>query len=251
MSTFNLFTYNNPDFDKPRTPCYMTKREIEEIKNAFHRDKLIYEEKNKCLMSEEKKQIKPQKQTETQKIINEVYAKVQNRCTLSDNINELNIFYHRIKFVYQYTIKNYNRYKAKYEIVAFASLLCKLPSLTNEINGEERNRIIIKLVEELLGNYNLDKNSLDSIKDCLLNYENNRFRTPEEICIKDANIIPVFYNIPTLFKIAYVDYNMEIEEGCKFVENKIDNSYNSLSEEGKNGIFDEYKRAKVLLMQSK
>lgn len=257
---FNLFMYNNSESEESiqenrGTSSFITRREMQEIQEKFHREKLIYEENNKCLMSEEKKaalhrrNLNPPKK-ENQEIIDEVYKEVKNRYILSDNICAMNTWNHHIEIAYQYTTKNYEKYAAKYDIVALVSLLYQL-SCTTETQDDEKHIVIEKLVEKLLGKYALDKDSLDLIKNCLLNYQNGVIKTPEEICIKDSNIIPVFYNIPAFFKIAYAEKNMELEEGREFVLDKIDTNFNNLSNKGKDIIFDEYKRARILLMQSK
>lgn len=62
MGTFNLFMYKadenvsderQPDFNSQAFSPRMTKREMKEIQEEFHRQKEIYERKNGVLMSEE------------------------------------------------------------------------------------------------------------------------------------------------------------------------------------------------------
>lgn len=64
VGTFNLFMYKveenvseerQPDIDPQAFSPRMTKREMKEIQEEFHRQKEIYERRNGVLMSEERK----------------------------------------------------------------------------------------------------------------------------------------------------------------------------------------------------
>lgn len=64
MGTFNLFMYEadedvskdwQPDINSQAFNPRMTKREMKEIQEEFHRQKEVYERRNGVLMSEERK----------------------------------------------------------------------------------------------------------------------------------------------------------------------------------------------------
>ena len=56
-----------------------------------------------------------------------------------------------------------------------------------------------------------------------------------------------FYSIPSLFSMVYKEKKMEIDEGSKFILEKLERSYNKLSEKGKEIIKPQYEATKVLL----
>ncbi len=54
--------------------------------------------------------------------------------------------------------------------------------------------------------------------------------------------------IPSLLFLAYKERNMNIEEGIEFVKNKLERSYNKLSNESKEFYKEKYENAiKVLI----
>lgn len=71
--------------------------------------------------------------------------------------------------------------------------------------------------------------------------------TLEERCVADADAISHFDNIPSLLYLVYVNKNMGIEEGKDFVKNKLERSYNKLSDESKNYYSEKYRNAMKIL----
>lgn len=71
--------------------------------------------------------------------------------------------------------------------------------------------------------------------------------TPEEICIADSDAMAHFYSIPSLLSMVYVEKKLSIDEGATFVLNKLNRSYNKLSDQGKELVKERYEAAKLLL----
>ena len=71
--------------------------------------------------------------------------------------------------------------------------------------------------------------------------------TPEEICIADSDAMAHFYSIPSLLRMVYVEKGMSIDDGADFVLQKLERSYNKLSERGKEIIKPRLDAAKLLL----
>lgn len=69
----------------------------------------------------------------------------------------------------------------------------------------------------------------------------------EEICVADADAMAHFYSIPSLLRMVYVEKKMSIDEGADFVLNKLERSFNKLSDRGKLLIKDTYDAAKNIL----
>ena len=67
------------------------------------------------------------------------------------------------------------------------------------------------------------------------------------MCIADA--MAHFYSVPSLLRMVYVEKNMSIDEGADFVLNKLERSFNKLSEKGKQIILPQYEAAKILLIK--
>lgn len=185
-----------------------------------------------------------------EKIIDEVYNEVKNRCMMPSNAYGIGAWDHHILLVYKIAIKNYANYGANKDIVALASLLHDVASVTNKDFTKEHHIIGAAIAEEILSKYNLSKEQVGLIKKCILNHRGSRLvekTTPEEICVADSDAMAHFYSVPSLLRMVYVEKQMNIDEGAEFVYNKLERSYNKLSEAGKRLIDKEHNAAKILL----
>ncbi len=185
-----------------------------------------------------------------QEIINKVYEEVKGRCEAKTNFYGMGAWDHHIELVYKLAIKNYKKYNASKEIVALAALLHDVASVTNKDYTEEHHIIGAQIAEELLNEYGLEKDTIELIKKCILNHRGSRLvkkTTPEEICIADCDAMAHFYSIPSLLEMVYVEKKLSIDEGAKFVLDKLTRSYNKLSEQGKKLVDKRFEAAKLFL----
>lgn len=183
-------------------------------------------------------------------IISEIYDEVKRRCMLPSNAYGIGAWDHHIELVYKIATDNCSLYNADYDIVALASLLHDIASVTDKEFTEEHHIIGADIADELLRKYELTEEQIDLIKKCILNHRGSRLvdkTTPEEICVADADAMAHFYSVPSLLRMVYVEKNMSIDDGAEFVYNKLERSYNKLSEKGKEIITPHYEASKVLL----
>ena len=166
-------------------------------------------------------------------VIANVYEEVKNRCMLPTNAYGIGAWDHHIELVYKIARNIYQEYNADFYIVSLAALLHDIASVTNKDYTEEHHKEMIEL-----------------IKKCILNHRGSRLvekTTPEEICIADADAMAHFYSIPSLLRMVYVEKGMSIDDGSEFVYNKLQRSYNKLSEKGKEIILPHYKASALIL----
>lgn len=185
-------------------------------------------------------------------IIKEIYDEVKNRCMLPSNVYGIGAWDHHIELVYKIAIEICNEYGADYNIVALSALLHDIASITNKDYTEEHHIIGAQIAEDLLKKYNLSKEQIEHIKKCILNHRGSRVMdkiTSEEICIADADAMAHFYSVPSLLHMVYVEKNMSIDEGADFVYQKLERSYNKLSEKGKQIVLPQYEASKILLIK--
>lgn len=181
-------------------------------------------------------------------IIKEIYEEVKYRCMLPSNAYGIGAWDHHIELVYKIAIEICTEYGADYNIVALAALLHDIASITDKDYTEKHHIIGAKMADELLKKYNLSDTQIEHIKRCILNHRGSRLvdkTTPEEICIADADAMAHFYSVPSLLIMVYVEKNMSIDEGADFVYNKLERSYNKLSEKGKKIINPQYEASKI------
>lgn len=179
-----------------------------------------------------------------------IYNEVKNRCELPTNAYGIGAWDHHIKVVYELAKKYASEYGASVEIVALAALLHDVASVTDVNYTEEHHIIGAQIAEELLLKEKCPEDKIVLIKRCILNHRGSRLvekTTPEEICIADSDAMAHFYSIPSLLSMVYREKNLSIDEGSKFVMNKLDRSYNKMSEKGKMLVKKQYDSAKDVL----
>ena len=91
---------------------------------------------------------------------------------------------------------------------------------------------------------------IELIKKCILNHRGSKLvdkTSPEEICIADADAMAHFYSIPSLFSMVYREKKLSIDEGTKFIMDKLERSYNKMSEKGRVLVKRQYDSAKNIL----
>lgn len=69
----------------------------------------------------------------------------------------------------------------------------------------------------------------------------------EELCVADADAISHFDSVPSLLYLAYVERQMSIEEGIRFVKEKLERSFCKLSNESKEFYVDKYHQVMSIL----
>ena len=185
-----------------------------------------------------------------EKIINEIYNEVKNRCMLPSNAYGIGAWDHHIELVYKIAIDICDEYDANYDVVALSALLHDIASVTDKEYTEEHHSVGAEIAEQLLNKYELSQDFIEHVKKCILNHRGSRLvdkTTPEEVCIADADAMAHFYSVPSLLRMVYVEKGLSIDEGRDFVYNKLERSYTKLSKKGKKIIKPQYEAAKLLL----
>lgn len=179
-----------------------------------------------------------------------MYEEVKNRCEKPTNAYGIGAWDHHIKIVYELAKKYAKEYGADQEIVSIAALLHDIASVTDVSYTEEHHIIGADIAEKLLIDENYPKEKIKLIKNCILNHRGSRLAsktTPEEICIADCDAMAHFYSIPSLLSMVYKEKGLSIDDGSKFVMDKLDRSYNKMSEKGKILVSKQYESAKNIL----
>lgn len=179
-----------------------------------------------------------------------VYLIIKNRCEQPTNAYGIGAWEHHIKIVYELAKQHANDYGAEQEIVALSALLHDIASVTDVSYTEEHHIIGAEIAEEILIQENYPAEKIDLIKKCILNHRGSRLvdkTSGEEICIADCDAMAHFYSIPSLLSMVYREKKLSIDEGSKFVMDKLDRSYNKMSDKGKQLVKVQYESAKNIL----
>ena len=179
-----------------------------------------------------------------------IYSEVKNSCEQPTNAYGIGAWDHHIKIVYELAKKYASQYGANLEIVAIAALLHDIASVTDVSFTEVHHIIGADIAEHLLLAECYPPDKIELIKKCILNHRGSRLvdkTSPEEICIADSDAMAHFYSIPSLLSMVYKEKGLSIDDGSKFVMDKLDRSYNKMSDKGKVLVKVQYESAKNIL----
>ena len=184
------------------------------------------------------------------RIEKKIYDEVKTRCELPTNVYGIGAWDHHIRLVYELAKQYAKEYGADEEIVSLAALLHDIASVTDQSYTEEHHVIGAQIAEELLASEGYPREKIELIKKCILNHRGSRLKektSPEEICIADSDAMAHFYSIPSLLSMVYKEKGLSIDEGSKFVLDKLERSYNKMSEKGRQLVKKQYDSAKDVL----
>ncbi len=179
-------------------------------------------------------------------IIEQIEEEVIRRCNNIDNKYGEGAWSHHIKSVVENAIILSRQYNADEEIVTLAALLHDVASVTKEEYYEKHHVIGAEIAEDLLNKLEYPKDKIERIKNCILNHRGSKLASKlsiEEICVADADAMAHFDNIPSLFSLVYKEKGMLIDDGAEYIKNKLQRSYNKLSDSSKDFYKSKYEKA--------
>lgn len=178
-------------------------------------------------------------------MIENIKLDIKRRCDSPNNFFGIGSYEH-IESVAKNAVELAKLYEADIEICEIAGWLHDIASITDYELYENHHIHGAKMSEEILKSYNYPKDKIDLVKLCILNHRGSVVKektTKEEICVADADAISHYDTLPSLFYLAFVQRNLNIDVGVEFVKNKLERSYNKMSKESKN----HYKTKKDLI----
>jgi uncharacterized protein len=178
-----------------------------------------------------------------EQILNELYNLVEQTCKSKNNIYGYGIWTHHIKPMISLGQELAEEYNGDKEIITIAILLHDLASIENKNNSKEHHIIGAERAGKILTEYNYPKDKIEKIKLCILNHRSsveNIKNSIEEICVADADAIIHIKEIGSLFYAAYKEMHKNIEEGQKWIKEKIEKDYKKLSNKSKQKYRNEF-----------
>lgn len=180
-------------------------------------------------------------------MIENIKADIKRRCESPNNFFGIGIYEH-IESVAKNAVELAKLHQADVEVCEIAGWLHDIASITDYKLYEKHHIYGAEMAEEILkpyNNYPADK--IELIKLCILNHRGSVVKektTSEEVCVADADAISHYDTVPSLLYLAFVQRKLNIADGVKFVKDKLERSYNKMSQESKEYYKD--KRAIVL-----
>lgn len=178
-------------------------------------------------------------------IIEELKSDIRRRCESTNNFFGIGIYEH-IEIVAKHAIELAKLYEADVEVCEIAAWLHDIASITDYKLYENHHIHGADMAEKILKEYNYPPDKIHLVKLCILNHRGSVVKektTKEEICVADADAISHYDTLPSLFYLAFVQRKLSIEDGTEFIKNKLERSYNKMSEESK----EHYKQKKEMI----
>lgn len=176
---------------------------------------------------------------------NEIYL----RCQKPTNTFGMGCYYH-----IEAVVKNgkilADKYNADKEIVMIAAWLHDIASITDYALYEEHHIHGAEMAREILSKLSYEETKILLVQNCIRNHRGSVSidkRNIEEVCVADADAISHFDSVPNLLYLAYVERQMNIEEGKRFVKGKLERSFRKLSPESKEFYEDKYHQVMSVL----
>jgi len=189
-------------------------------------------------------------------IVENIKQELLRRCNIYKEKYGYDFWEDHIKYVVKNSIELANKYGADVEIVELGALLHDI-AMPSEFGPREEHHIYgMKIADELLTKLDYPTDRKERVKECVLRHRGSKAlprKTIEEQCVADADVLAHFDCIPSLFQLAFGkdEMDLSIEDGTKYVKDKLERDYNKLSERTRNELKNRYENIKKVLFVDK
>lgn len=176
-------------------------------------------------------------------VVESIKKELMKRCDLYNQKYDYDFWNDHIKFVVKNAVELAEKYDADVEIVELGALLHDIAMPSEYGPREEHNVYGVEIAEELLTKLNYPQDRKERVKDCVLRHRGSKDlprNTIEEQCVADADVLAHFDCIPSLFRLAYGEMNLNVSEGEEFLRKKLERDYNKLSDNTREMIKERY-----------
>ncbi|MBQ4536733.1 MAG: HD domain-containing protein [Lachnospiraceae bacterium] len=182
-------------------------------------------------------------------ILDYLKQEVYSRCKQPTNKFGMGCYYH-IEAVVKNAELLAERYDADKEVVMIAAWLHDIASVTDYALYENHHIHGAEIAYDVLSQLSYAEDKILLVKECIRNHRGSvtlEKCSIEELCVADADAISHFDSVPGLLYLAYVERKMGIEEGVKFVREKLKRSYEKLSAKSKEFYKEKYHQVMKIL----
>lgn len=179
--------------------------------------------------------------------IKEVERIVEEACKKESNYFGIGIWTHHIKYVVKYSKLLAKKLNADEEVLELAALLHDYASVFNYELYPEHHIHSAKLSGEILSKLDFQIGLIEKVKLCILTHRGSlpmQKQTREAEILASADALAHFDSVNSLLYLAFTKHKMSIDDGTKWVLDKLERSWNKLMPEAKELISDKYNSIK-------
>jgi len=184
------------------------------------------------------------------KVIEEIRKLVEKECKKDTNVFGYEIWVNHILSVVKFAKILAQKTDADQDIVEIAALLHDIASIKDEHKYAKHHILGAEEAERILKQYRYPKEKIEKVKHCILAHRASlsiKRMTKEADCVANADAITHFDNIPSLFYFVFVRRKMCVEEGTRWLRNKLQRSWNKMTLEAKEIVKNKYEASMTLL----
>jgi uncharacterized protein len=175
---------------------------------------------------------------------------VEEECQKDSNIFGDEIWTYHILSVVEYAKLLARKLNADEEIVEISALLHDYAGIKDRDKYANHHVVGAEEAERILKQFDYPKEKVEKIKYCIYAHRGSKSverKTVEAECVASADAMAHFDRIPSLLYFAFVRLGMDVDEGRKWLRDKLERSWSKLIPEAKEIVKDRYEAAKIIL----
>jgi len=174
---------------------------------------------------------------------------VEEECQKNSNIFGDEIWTYHILSVVEYAKLLAKKLDADEEIVEISALLHDYAGIKDRDKYANHHVVGAEEAERILKQFNYPEEKIEKIKYYIYAHRGSKSvkRTIEAECVASADAMAHFDRIPSLFYFIFIRLGMDVDEGRKWLRDKLERSWSKLIPEAKEIVRDRYEAAKIIL----
>lgn len=183
-------------------------------------------------------------------MIEEIRQMVRDACRSDANAYGYGIWSHHVKQVAQHAEELAPVLGADREVVEIAALLHDIASIRDERDRAYHHEVGALQAQEILAPYDYPPEKVELVTRCIMSHRASiptSRSTPEEVCISSADAMAHISEVPSLLYLAYVRKGLDIDDGKRWVSDKLRRSWTKLCEAAQDMMLTQYHSALITL----
>jgi uncharacterized protein len=183
------------------------------------------------------------------RVVEKIRKLVEEECKKDTNIFGDEIWTYHVLSVARYARSLARKLHADEEIVEIAALLHDIAGIKDRGNHEDHHLLGAQEAERILKEFKYPREKIEKIKHCIRAHRGSKSikrETLEAECVGSADAMAHFDRIPALLYFVFVRLGMDVDEGTKWLRDKLNRSWSKLIPEAREIIKDKYEAAKII-----
>lgn len=182
-------------------------------------------------------------------ILNYLRGELRRRCEQPSNRFGMGVYEH-IEAVVKNGAFLAERYGADKEVVTIAAWLHDIASVTDYRLYPDHHLRGAEMARDILSQWDYEPEKIALVQNCIRSHRGSvplDRESVEELCVADADAVSHFDSLPSLLYLAYRERDMGLEEGKRFVKEKLERSFQKLSPWSRELYQNKYRRVMDIL----